>query len=65
MTLHLARKTLGIPREHIVQRVDAALAAVGMDHLAQADPADLSGGQKQRVAIAGALAHGSADLATR
>ena len=49
-------ENLGIPRERIVQRVDAALAAVGMDHLAQADPADLSGGQKQRVAIAGALA---------
>lgn len=49
-------ENLGIPREQIVQRVDAALAAVGMEHLAQADPADLSGGQKQRVAIAGALA---------
>lgn len=49
-------ENLGAPREQIVQRVDAALAAVGMGHLAQADPADLSGGQKQRVAIAGALA---------
>lgn len=49
-------ENLGVPREQIVQRVDAALAAVGMGHLAQADPADLSGGQKQRVAIAGALA---------
>lgn len=49
-------ENLGVPREQIIQRVDAALAAVGMGHLAQADPADLSGGQKQRVAIAGALA---------
>lgn len=49
-------ENLGVPREQIVQRVDAALAAVGMERYAQADPADLSGGQKQRVAIAGALA---------
>lgn len=49
-------ENLGVPRQQIIQRVDAALAAVGMSHLAQADPADLSGGQKQRVAIAGALA---------
>ena len=49
-------ENLGVPHQQIVQRVEAALDAVGMSHLAQADPADLSGGQKQRVAIAGALA---------
>lgn len=49
-------ENLGVPHQQIVQRVEAALNAVGMTHLAQADPADLSGGQKQRVAIAGALA---------
>lgn len=49
-------ENLGVPHRKIVQRVEAALNAVGMTHLAQADPADLSGGQKQRVAIAGALA---------
>lgn len=49
-------ENLGVPHQQIVQRVEAALNAVGMAHLAQADPADLSGGQKQRVAIAGALA---------
>ncbi|OUP06902.1 hypothetical protein B5F33_09575 [Collinsella sp. An2] len=49
-------ENLGIPQPEIVQRVDAALAAVDMTELAQADPADLSGGQRQRVAIAGALA---------
>ena len=49
-------ENLGVPQPEIVQRVDAALEAVGMSALAQADPADLSGGQRQRVAIAGALA---------
>ena len=49
-------ENLGVPQPEIVQRVDAALAAVDMTELAQADPADLSGGQRQRVAIAGALA---------
>ena len=49
-------ENLGVPQPEIVQRVDAALEAVGMSELAQADPADLSGGQRQRVAIAGALA---------
>lgn len=49
-------ENLGVPQPEIVRRVDAALAAVDMSALAQADPADLSGGQRQRVAIAGALA---------
>ena len=49
-------ENLGVPQPEIVRRVDAALDAVGMHDLAQADPADLSGGQRQRVAIAGALA---------
>lgn len=49
-------QNLGLPQPEIARRVKTALRAVGMDELAQADPADLSGGQRQRVAIAGALA---------
>ena len=44
------------PQPQIVQRVDEALAQVGMSAFAQRDPEELSGGQQQRVAIAGALA---------
>ncbi len=49
-------ENLGVPSEQIARRVTEALAAVGMDDYADADPADLSGGQQQRIAIAGALA---------
>lgn len=49
-------ENLRIAQPQIVQRVDTALAAVGMKDRAQSDPSDLSGGQVQRVAIAGALA---------
>ncbi len=46
----------GLPSAEIRRRVEEALAAVGMIHMAQRAPHLLSGGQKQRVAIAGALA---------
>lgn len=49
-------ENLRIAQPQIVQRIDTALAAVGMKDRAQSDPSDLSGGQVQRVAIAGALA---------
>ena len=49
-------ENLGIPREEIIQRVQASLDAVGMSAYAHRAPHMLSGGQKQRVAIAGALA---------
>ena len=49
-------ENLGLPHTEIVQRVNEALACVGMSAYASMDPADLSGGQRQRVAIAGALA---------
>ncbi|RZU62430.1 ATP-binding cassette domain-containing protein [Zhihengliuella halotolerans] len=45
-----------VPREQIGPRVDAALAAVGLDVDLQASTSALSGGQKQRLALAGLLA---------
>lgn len=51
-----APENLGVPPEEIRQRVDRALAAVGMEKHALRAPHLLSGGQKQRIAIAGILA---------
>ncbi|GGE49399.1 ABC transporter ATP-binding protein [Agaricicola taiwanensis] len=41
-----------LPRAEINRRVDAALALVGLSHLADRRPSQLSGGQQQRVALA-------------
>lgn len=49
-------ENLGVPREEIVERVDWALNAVGMNEFRTRSASKLSGGQKQRVAIAGVLA---------
>ena len=49
-------ENVGIPREEIVERVDWALTAVGMNEFRTRSASKLSGGQKQRVAIAGVLA---------
>lgn len=49
-------ENLGVPREEIGERIDAALKAVGMENFRKATPTRLSGGQKQRIAIAGVLA---------
>ena len=49
-------ENLGVPSAEIRERVDGALAAVGMAEYAHHAPHLLSGGQKQRVAIAGVLA---------
>jgi energy-coupling factor transport system ATP-binding protein len=49
-------ENLGLPREQIRERVDEAIAAVGLTGLERREPHLLSGGQKQRLAIAGALA---------
>src|SRR6516164_4930515 len=46
----------GITRAERKQRVDEALAKVGMSHRAKHYPCQLSGGQQQRVAVARALA---------
>ena len=49
-------ENIGLKREEIKERIDFALAAVGMEEYRKAMPSSLSGGQKQRVAIAGVLA---------
>ncbi len=49
-------ENLGVPSEKIRQRVDNALATVGMTKYARHETHRLSGGQKQRIAIAGAIA---------
>jgi len=45
-----------LPRAEIARRVDAALALLGLSHLADRRPSQLSGGQQQRVALARTLA---------
>jgi energy-coupling factor transport system ATP-binding protein len=49
-------ENLGVPRDEIRRRVDAALEEVGLAGLQCREPHLLSEGQKQRLAIAGALA---------
>ena len=49
-------ENLGIPPAEIRMRIDASMAATGVDEYAARPPYQLSGGQKQRVAIAGILA---------
>ena len=49
-------ENLGVPREEMIPRIDAALQAVGMSQFAEAAPHMLSGGQKQRIAIVRSLA---------
>src|SRR3954471_23856071 len=46
-----------VPREQLAQRAKAALAQIGLDHLADRYPHQLSGGQQQRVALARALVY--------
>ncbi|MFI8632680.1 ABC transporter ATP-binding protein [Microbacterium sp. NPDC077663] len=49
-------ENLGVPREQIWPRVEAALAAVGLDVPRDRPTKALSGGQKQRLALAGVVA---------
>ncbi len=49
-------ENIGIPTEHIIERVDKALSEVHMEKYREMSPNKLSGGQKQRVAIAGVIA---------
>jgi energy-coupling factor transport system ATP-binding protein len=47
---------LGLPREEVLRRTEAAIETVAISDLAPRDPNHLSGGQQQLVAIAGLLA---------
>lgn len=49
-------ENLGIPNPALRERVDQALARVGLLSEAKREPSALSGGQKQKLAIAGVLA---------
>jgi iron(III) transport system ATP-binding protein len=51
-----ALKIRGMPRDERMQRVERALAVVGLPDRAEATPETLSGGQRQRVALARCLA---------
>ncbi len=48
-------ENLGVPREEMIERIDAILAHLGISHLRERDTFNLSGGEKQKVALAGAL----------
>lgn len=49
-------ENVGLPRERMRPRVEAALREVGLTMSADSSPATLSGGESQRLALAGALA---------
>ncbi len=52
----LPLENAGLPREHIVERVEEVLELMGLSGLAEKSPLELSGGEKQKVVIAAALA---------
>ncbi len=49
-------ENLGLPREEILQRVDAAMKRLKIEYLRERETFNLSGGEKQKVALAGLLA---------
>jgi energy-coupling factor transporter ATP-binding protein EcfA2 len=53
---------LGLPLDEVLSRTKQALDTLGVEHLAERDPARLSGGQLQLVAIGGLLAMRPAHL---
>lgn len=49
-------ENIGMPRDEMVQKINASLEMVRITKFKEKEPARLSGGQKQRVAIAGMIA---------
>jgi energy-coupling factor transport system ATP-binding protein len=49
-------ENLGLPAREVGERVEAALAHLGLSHLRDRETHSLSGGEKQKVALAGLLA---------
>ncbi len=49
-------ENLGLPREEIIARVDAAMQRLKIEYLRERETFNLSGGEKQKVALAGLLA---------
>ena len=52
-------ENLAVPRSEMDPRIDAVLARLGIQHLAEREPFALSGGEQQRVAIASIVAMGT------
>ena len=52
-------ENLGLPRAEMDARIDAVMARLGIDHLADREPFALSGGEQQRVAIASIVTMGT------
>jgi len=48
-------ENIGVPRDEMRKRVDAAMAMTGISELAERSPYSLSGGQQQRVALTSIL----------
>lgn len=48
-------ENLGLPRDEILARVDAAMKRLRIEHLLERETFNLSGGEKQKVALAGLL----------
>lgn len=49
-------ENLGLPRDEILTRVEAAMKRLGIEYLKDRETFNLSGGEKQKVALAGLLA---------
>jgi energy-coupling factor transport system ATP-binding protein len=49
-------ENMGLTRQEIFERIDEALAYLGISHLRERETFSLSGGEKQKVALAGVLA---------
>jgi len=55
-------ENLGVPRARMDGRIDAVMARLGIEGLADREPSSLSGGEQQRVAIAGIVIMGPSIL---